>query len=166
VTPQLDGYGYNHGYLTEILEAPPEGLTSPPDFFVAPGLLDARYAVDEIAGLDALRERFAAAATALDLDALDTQQADAHQRGRSVWSTGLSVQGFPQEEYEQLLELSAYFLQGTQAAAIAVILASATRDAELARRGALVAALLAPWTISYRMGLLDGRADRALPTIT
>jgi hypothetical protein len=166
VTAQLDGYGYNHGYLTEILEAPPAGLTSPPDFFVAPGLLDARYSVDEIAGLDGLRARLAATQPSLDVDALSAKQDEAHERGRSVWSTGLSVQGFPQQEYDQLLELSAYFLQGTQAAAIAAIVASATADADLARRGALVAALLAPWTISYRMGLLDGRADRALPTLT
>jgi hypothetical protein len=164
--PQLDGYGYNHGYLVEILEAPPAGLTSPPGFFTAPGLLDATYAVDEIAGLDELRRRFADELGRLDVTALNAQQTEAHERGRSVWSTGLSVQGFPQAEYEQLLELSAYFLQGTQAAAIAAILATADRDASLARRGALVAALLAPWTISYRMGLLDGRADRALPSLT
>ena len=75
------------------------------------------------------------------------------------------MQGFPQEEYEQLLELSAYFLQGTQAAALAAVLATADGDAGLARHAALVSALLAPWTISYRMGLLDGRADRALPTV-
>jgi hypothetical protein len=164
---QLDSYGYNHGYLTEILEAPPAGLTAPRDFFVAPGLLDARYAVDEIAGLAELRDRFAAAAAGgrVDLEAMTAQQADAHARGRSVWSTGLSVQGFPQEAYEQLLELSAYFLQGTQAAALAAVLASTVGDADLARRLALVAAVLAPWSISYRMGLLDGRTDRALPTI-
>jgi hypothetical protein len=164
---QLDSYGYNHGYLTEILEAPPAGLTSPRDYFVAPGLLDARYAVDEIAGLAELRDRFAAAAAggSVDLDTVTAQQADSHARGRSVWSTGLSVQGFPQEAYEQLLELSAYFLQGTQAAALAAILASTVGDPDLARRAALVAAVLAPWSISYRMGLLDGRTDRALPTI-
>ena len=57
-------------------------------------------------------------------------------RGRAVWSSGLSVQGFPQEEYEQLLELSAYFLQGTQAAALAAVLATSTpSDAELRAAG-------------------------------
>ena len=61
---QLDSYGYNHGYLIEILERPPAGLSSPDDFFVAPGLLDARYAIDEIAGLAELRDRFATAAAA------------------------------------------------------------------------------------------------------
>jgi hypothetical protein len=167
VTGQVDGYGYNHGYLTEILAAPPAGLTSPPGFFVASGVLDARYAVDEIQGLAALRDRFAAAVAdgTVDVASLSALQADAHARGRAVWSTGLSVQGFAQAEYEQLLELSAYFLQGTQAAALAAVLASATGDTDLARRGALVAAVLAPWSLSYRMGLLDGRADRALPRI-
>jgi hypothetical protein len=166
VERQLDGYGYNRGYLVEILEAPPAGLASPPGYLEAPGLLDARYAADEIAGLAELRERFASATAAgsVDVAALEAAQAEAHARGRSVWSTGLSVQGFPQPEYEQLLELSAYFLQGTQAAALAAILASSSGDAPLARRAALVAAMLAPWSISYRMGLLDGRPDRALPT--
>jgi hypothetical protein len=168
IESQLGSYGYNHGYLTEILEAPPAGLTSPAHFFVAPGLLDARYAVDEIAGLAEHRDRFADASAQglLDIEAMTAQQAESHAQGRSVWSTGLSVQGFPQAEYEQLLELSAYFLQGTQAAALAAVLSSATNDADLARRAALVAAQLAPWSISYRMGLLDGRPDRALPTLT
>lgn len=167
IAHQLDGYGYNRGYLVEILEAPPAGLRSPPGFLDAPGLLDARYAVDEIAGLAGLRDRFADAVTDghVDRDGLDTAQSDAHARGRAVWSTGLSVQGFPQPEYEQLLELSAYFLQGTQAAAIAAVLASTDHDAGLARRAALVGAMLAPWSISYRMGLLDGRPDRTLPQL-
>ena len=50
-------------------------------------------------------------------------------------------------------------------AALATVLASTTGDAELARRAALLSAVLAPWSISYRMGLLDGRDDRSLPTI-
>jgi hypothetical protein len=167
VEAQVDGYGYNHGYLTEILERPPAGLSSPDDFFVAPGLLDARYAVDEIAGLADLRDRFAAATTAgtIDVDTMTAQQAKAHARGREVWSTGLSVHGFSQHEYEQLLELSAYFLQGTQATALAAVLASCGDDADLARRAAVLLSLLAPWSISYRMGLLDGRLDRQLPRI-
>jgi hypothetical protein len=161
----VDGYGYNRGYLTEILEAPPAGLTSPADFLVAPGLLDARYAVDEIAGLRELVERFAAAIGRddVDPDPLLAMQEDAHARGRAVWSSGLSVQGFPQREYDQLLELSAYFLQGTQAAALAMVLASTTDDVDLARRAAVLDALLEPWSVSYRMGLLDGRSDRRLP---
>ena len=163
----LESYGYNRGYLTEILEAPPTGLASPPGFLVAPGLLDARYSVDEIRGLPDLVERFAMQVTSgrIDTDDLSAKQAEAHARGRSVWSTGLSVQGFPQEEYEQLLELSAYFLQGTQAAALAAIVATTSGDAALARRGAIVDALLAPWSVSYRMGLLDGRLDRHLPSL-
>jgi hypothetical protein len=161
----LDSYGYNEGYLTEILEAPPAGLASPSGFVVASGVLDARYAVEEIRGLGELVERFGAesARGRIDVDDLAAKQAEAHARGRSVWSTGLSVQGFPQDEYEQLLELSAYFLQGTQAAALAAVLATTSDDADLARRAAIVDALLEPWSVSYRMGLLDGRDDRRLP---
>jgi hypothetical protein len=162
----VDGYGYNHGYLTEILAAPPAGLRAPSNFLVAPGLLDARYAIDEVDGLHGLVDRFAKATARGDVDtsALSARQADAHASGRAVWSTGLSVQGFPQPEYDQLLELSAYFLQGTQAAALAMVLASAERDGDLARRAAVLDALLEPWSVSYRMGLLDGRDDRRLPS--
>jgi hypothetical protein len=162
----LDGYGYNHGYLTEILAAPPAGLRAPSNFLVAPGLLDARYTVDEVDGLHELVDRFATVTARGDVDApaLLAQQADAHASGRAVWSTGLSVQGFPQREYDQLLELSAYFLQGTQAAALAMVLASTEHDGELARRAAVLDALLEPWSVSYRMGLLDGRDDRRLPS--
>ena len=161
----LDGYGYNHGYLFEILESPPAGLRSPADFLDAPGLLDARYATDQIDGLASLVERCNATVARGDVDArqLLVTQTEAHERGRMVWSTGLSVQGFPQAEYDQLLELSAYFLQGTQAAALAMVLARTAPDADLARRAAVVDALLEPWSVSYRMGLLDGRVDRELP---
>jgi hypothetical protein len=160
----LEGYGYNHGYLTEILASPPVGLASPAELLVAPGLLDARYATDELRGLAALRTRFEAAAAEVDLAEMAARQADAHARGRAVWSTGLSVQGFQQAEYDRLLELSAYFLQGTQAAALAMVLASTAGDVELARRASVVDALLEPWSVSYRMGLLDGRDDRRLPS--
>jgi hypothetical protein len=160
----LDGYGYNHGYLTEILASPPAGLTSPAELLVAPGVLDACYAIDEVAGLAELRDRFEAVAADLDLADMAVKQADAHARGRAVWSTGLSVQGFPQAEYDRLLELSAYFLQGTQSAALAMVLASTAGDVGLARRAAVVDALLEPWSASYVMGLLDGRDDRRLPS--
>lgn len=166
VDAQLDGYGYNRGYLTEILETPPASLTAPPGYLRAPGLLDARYLVDEIAGLDRLRDRFAAAVSGdpESAEQLTALQSTADARGRAVWSSGLSVQGFPQDSYEQLLELSAYFLQGTQACATGTILAGIDADADLGRRAALLTAVLAPWSVSYRMGLLDGRTDRSLPT--
>jgi hypothetical protein len=167
IEPRMQSYGYNHGYLLEILATPPAGLVAPAGFLVAPGLLDARYAVDDVTGLGALRDRFERAATAgrVDVASLTADQTEADATGRSVWSTGLSVQGFSQAAYEQLLELSAYFLQGAQATAIAAVLACAEADGELARRAALLSAVMDPPIISYRMGLFDGRADRALPAL-
>jgi hypothetical protein len=44
-----------------------------------------------------------------------------------------------------------------------VVLASTTDDVDLARRAAVLDALLEPWSVSYRMGVLDGRSDRRLP---
>lgn len=162
----VDGYGYNRGYLLQILDEPPVGLRSPPGFLQVDGPLACRYQVGELPGLDGLRARFTRGAT--DWTALVRRivatETEADARGRNVWSTGLSVQGFPQPEYEQLLRLSAFFLMGTQAVALSDAIALATSDAAVARRGALLAAGLVPWSRSYMMGLLEGRDGQALPT--
>lgn len=163
----VDGYGYNRGYLLEILETPPAGLTSPPGFLRVEGPLASRYVVDEIAGLDGLRDRFATVAAARpDLVArIEATESEADTRGRTVWSTGLSVQGFPQAEYEQLLDLSAFFLMATQAVALADAIAVADDDAAVGRVACVAAAALVPWSQSYMLGLLDGRDDRRLPAL-
>jgi hypothetical protein len=163
----VDGYGYNRGYLLEILETPPAGLTSPPGFLQVDGPLASRYAVEEIAGLAPLRDRFAVAAAANPalVARIEGIEAEADARGRTVWSTGLSVQGFPQAEYEQLLDLSAFFLMATQAVALADALAVAEQDEAVGRTACIAAAALAPWSQSYMLGLLDGRDDRRLPAL-
>ena len=162
----VDGYGYNRGYLLQILDEPPRGLRSPPGFLQVDGPLACRYKLEELRGLDGLRGRFVRGTadwTAL-VDRVVATETAADGRGRTVWSTGLSVQGFPQSEYEQLLRLSAFFLMGTQAVALADAIALATGDAATGRRGALLAAGLLPWSRSYIMGLLEERDNADLPS--
>ncbi len=174
----IDTFGYNQGYLLQIVEAPPEGLTTPPGFVSCEGPLFCEYGdSDDQAQLGALDEFRSAAAMLSGTAAAGTPerwqelgavipplQALAVDRGRLVWSSGLSVQGFPQRSYEQLLDISSSFLQAIQAIVLAAVQSVVESDADLAVRAALANACTDIWLSSYTMGLLDGRADRGIPT--
>ena len=73
-------------------------------------------------------------------------------RGRSVWSSGLSVQGFPQSEYDQLLDVSSSFLETVQATALTMVQALGDRDAAKARRGAVAARRAEPLVVDAVLG--------------
>jgi hypothetical protein len=85
-------------------------------------------------------------------------------RGTAVWSGGLSVQGFSQESYDQLLDTSSSFLETVQATALAVVSAVDDDDADLARRAATADAAMVVWLDAYFAGLLDGGGEIELPT--
>ena len=165
-----DNFGYNLGYMLEILEAPPVGLHSGPEYQVeSSGLFGCTYATTRLAILSDLAPVQAAVSAgaepfaALTRELLPLQEA-AVPRGRSVWSTGLSVQGFPQKEYDQLLDVSSSFLETVQAAALTMVQAAAVGDARQARTGALANATMVVWLASYRDGLLNGEGEITLPT--
>ena len=167
----VDSFGYNRGYLEEILDSPPEGLDTPERFRIdCDGLLTCTYASPRLAAL----ARFASTQIALasgashaDLAArMRPIQDAAVPRGRSVWSSGLSVQGFPQVEYERLLDVSSSFLETVQVTALAMVEASVSADAALARTGAVANAAMTVWLDAYTVGLLDGRQPIELPELT
>ena len=87
------------------------------------------------------------------------------KRGRQVWSSGLSVQGFSQSAYDQLLDVSGSFLEIVQATALVATHALAERDVAWMRRAALANACLAPWLGSYAQGLMDKRGDAGGPRL-
>ncbi len=171
----VDTFGYNQGYLLQIVERPPVGLTAPPGFVTcasdpADGPLCCRYATDR---LEARRHFDETAARlrrregtygALAERIVPVQRA-AIQRGRQVWDGQLDVQGFTQSAYEQLLDISSAFLETVQATALATVQAVAERDQALGRRAATADAMMSVWLRSYLVGLTDGR-DVALPTFT
>lgn len=165
----VDNFGYNKGYLLQILEDPPEGLTSPSDLLRCFGPIDCRYQPVTIAALlayDHVPPLIADppdAAWAEVADGVGALQDAAEVRGRGVWSAGLSVQGFSQESYETLLDVSAAFLEAIQATTLANIEAAAESDGPLARRGAAADAAFRVWVGAYTMGLLDPRDDSELP---
>lgn len=165
----VDNFGYNKGYLLQILEDPPEGLTSPADLLRCFGPIDCRYRPVTIPALleyDHVPPLIADppdAAWAQVADGVGSLQDAAEVRGRGVWSAGLSVQGFSQESYETLLDVSAAFLEAVQATTLANIEAAAESDGPLARQGAAADAAFRVWVGAYTMGLLDPRDDRELP---
>lgn len=173
--PELTStYAYNQGYLQQILEAPPAGC-SPGDEWIRPGgPLDCRYGRPRLGALSRLArvaERLAAppdaawrAVAEAVREPLETEVA----RGRQVWSSGLSVEGFDAAAYARLVDVSASFLEVVQATALTACAAVADRDAPAARRAARACAGLGPWLGSYALALLDPSADAtgpALPTL-
>lgn len=169
-TPGLvDSFGYNAGYNMEILDSPPAGVEVPATLDVrCTGLLRCHYASPRLAVLADLEDT----ATRLnggddryrDLSAtLQPIQDEALPRGRSVWSTGLSVQGFDQVHYVRLLEVSSSFLETVQATALTMVRAVIEQDAGLAARGARAEAGMRVWLSAYMSGLLHGEGTIELP---
>ncbi len=165
----VDSFGYNAGYNLEILAAPPVGLAAAPHHRVScTGLLRCAFATPRLAATSPL------VAVADALNGTDPAYGDARvvlqplqdaalPRGRSVWSTGLSVQGFDQVDYDQLLEVSSSFLETVQAAALTMVRAHVTADPTAARTGARAAAAMVVWLDAYMVGLLDGSDGPTLP---
>jgi hypothetical protein len=171
----VDSFGYNQGYLLQIVERPPSGLATPPGFVTcasdpADGPLHCEYATERLEA----RRRFDETAARLRrrdgaygvlAEHIVPVQRAAIGRGRQVWDGQLDVQGFSQLAYEQLLDISSAFLETVQAIALATVQAVAERDATIGRRAATANAMLSVWLRSYLVGLTDGR-DVALPTFT
>lgn len=80
-----------------------------------------------------------------------------------MWSGGLSVQGFPPEQYALLLNVSSSFLEDVQATVLATVQAVAEQNAEIGRRAAIANSALGLWLASYVTGLTEGRKDPAAP---
>ena len=163
-------FGYNVGYMLEILASPPEGVVASPEYQVTcAGLLSCTYASPKLAVLAELADIETAVNADPPLDAdlvaelLPIQQA-AEPDGRFVWNTGLSVQGFPQKSYDQLLDVSSSFLETVQATALTNVAAVAEGDVARARIGVISEAAQIVWLDAYFAGLLDGTEPIELPS--
>lgn len=152
----LAAFGYNRGYLEVILENPPSGCTSPPNFLRVENPLWCDFRVHPLAALDRLwavsqrTQLSAEQATALDA---------AHDTGRQVWSSGLSVEGFAPPAYALLLDLSARFLAAIQAIVLTALRAGEDDGADRAVPALRAGAALTVWQGSYLVGLRDPSAD-------
>ncbi len=169
----VDVFGYNEGYMLQIAEKPPEGLVTPPDLVVCPvdpadGPLFCEYQTSRLAALrtfDPIAAKLKDGSGAYgDLAAkIAPIQEPGIARGRMVWDGQLDVQGFEQEAYEQLLDISSAFLETVQATALATVQAVAEHQELVGRQAATANAMMAVWLRSYIVGLTDGRAI-GLPT--
>ncbi len=168
----VDLFGYNEGYLLQIAEKPPVGLVTPADLVRCPdpadGPLFCEYRTNRLGALrtfDPVAARLQDGAGAYGALAAKIApiQEPGIARGRMVWDGQLDVQGFEQEAYEQLLDISSAFLETVQATALATVRAVAERDEIVARQAATANAMMAVWLRSYIVGLTDGRPI-ALPT--
>lgn len=169
----VDTFGYNQGYLLQIVEAPPAGLATPADFVACPataaaGPLTCTYATNRLRALAQFADTSARLARGEgaygELAARVAPVQDAGvARGRTVWDGMLNVAGFSQEAYEQLLEISSAFLETVQATVLASARAVAEGDELAGRRAAVADACMGVWLTSYLVGITDGRPGRTLP---
>lgn len=165
-----DNFGYNRGYLEEILASPPEGVEASPQFQInCGGLFDCVYAspklavLTELGGFQALLNSDDPPDPELVAELLPVQAA-AIPRGVGVWSGGLSVQGFSQQSYDQLLDVSSSFLETVQAAALINVRAVAEDDVDAAETGLVAEAVMIVWLDAYIAGLTNGEGDIEIPT--
>jgi hypothetical protein len=178
-----DSYGYNAGYLDQILSgAKPTNTTAPANYFTynPVELYNGFYSVAEIRPLDNWRHHAAKAATrpgsryaaiiqgAGGADTLLAIQLAGVFRGKFVWASGnqfgLNITNFDQATYDLLLVTSAYFLQCIQATSLAALAAASVGNVDWARSAVRSNAMTVPYTGSYGVGLFDGTAQ--LPTFT
>lgn len=169
-----DTFGYNEGYLLQIAEKPPAGLTTPAGFVTCPADSASRplycgygtYQLKATRKYDPVSTKLAAGQggyASLKAQIPPIQQS-AIARGRQVWDTFLNVQGFSQEAYQQLLDISSAFLETVQTTALSSVQAVADENVQIGRQAATANACMSQWLASYTVGLIDGRPDRALPT--
>jgi hypothetical protein len=172
----VDTFGYNEGYLLQIVERPPAGLATPPGLVECPataaaGPLTCTYGTSRLTALGAFADVSAKLAagdgTYAELAARVAPLQDAGvARGRTVWDGMLNVAGFSQAAYEQLLDISSAFLETVQATVLATVRAVAEGDALAGRRAAIANACMGVWLTSYLVGITDGRPGRTLPQFT
>ena len=163
-------FGYNQGYLLEILESPPAGLSTPKGYAIrATGPLACSYESPKLDVLPRFRpiEKALAEASKPVYADLSSRIAPIEEasvaQGREVWSSGLSVQGFPPDQYELLLDVSSSYLEDVQATVLATVQAVAEGDVEIGRRAAIANSAMGIWLAGYGMGLMEGRQDSVAP---
>ena len=167
-----DNFGYNQGYLLEILATPPEGIEANAIYGIeCVGLFGCEYASPRLAALEELAPVQAKTVageepyTELVAELLPLQET-AIPRGQAVWSGGLSVEGFSQASYDQLLDVSSSYLEMVQATALTMSQATTEAKVDQARIGALADAAIIVWLDAYYAGLTNGEGEIVLPTFS
>ena len=153
-------FGYNRGYLLEIYERPPPGLSAPPDYIRCDGPLWCEYAdqrVPALIGLETVSQSLKNGTGrweelregSLLQSGVESSQKTGDTMGRQVWGTIMRKDGLDQSNYAELLDISASFLEVVQAAGLFSAKGYAREDAQAGRTGAIIQSGMAFWLASY-----------------
>ena len=149
-------FGYNKGYLLEIYEKPPKGLTAPTGFVKCSGTLWCDYLTSQVPALAKLKTVSAAIDAKKgrynDFVGIKTSQGVAELLGRGVWGTFMNKDKVKQGFYTGLLDVSASFLEVVQATGLYSAKGYADKDAASGRTGALLQSGLTIWLGAYMGG--------------
>ena len=149
-------FGYNKGYLLEIYEKPPKGLSAPKGFVTCKGPLWCDYLTSQVPALAALKTVSASLSAKTgrykDLAGVQTSQGIAELLGRGVWGTFMKKDKVKQGFYSGLLDVSASFLEVVQAAGLYSAKGYGDKDAAAGRTGALLQSGLTIWLGAYMGG--------------
>jgi len=164
-------FGYNKGYLLQIYDNPPEGLQSPQHFIHCEGVLWCDYNNIHLSLLPDLKPVSDAMGQSAEPYAglgkkAQKSQDSAEMMGRQVWGSFLDYTGMTQVFYDDLLRVSAAFLEVVQAAGLLSAKAVAEQDAAAGRQGAILQSGLIIWLSAY-MGSFTSSppADAPLPEL-
>jgi hypothetical protein len=170
-----DSYGYNAGYLDQILTgSKPTNVVAPTGVFdfTDSGVFDATYGGTELKHLARWRNmaRPGNASWRSEItritegsggpDALGAIQAAGAARGRLTWTSPfLSITNWDQPSYDSLISTSTSFLQAIQNTGFAALAGAARGRSDWARQSVWANALLGPFGGSYGVGLFDRTYD-------
>jgi len=152
-------YGYNRGYLLEILRRPPAGGELPADYVVCEGLLECRYTLEYDKALTPLLPVRAKLETPPDEswrvlhDRLADKLPAAVAQGEKVWMNLMSRGQLSPENYRALVDVSAMFLMLNEAVLLEAGLALAEGDESASDRALLADTALTVWLTGYVIGL-------------
>ncbi len=163
-------FGYNRGYLDQILAHPPDGAT-PPDGVVECGdnvfdcvVPDSPYGFmtrfdAALASLaDPPNDRWAELGALVDLAEAATAQ------GELVWNA-IPLDALDQDGYDRLIDLSAGFLVAAKAAVLGDMTAWANETPGDAECSLLLDGGMWAWSMSYFMGLASPASPGTFPTL-
>ena len=163
-------YGYNRGYLDQILAHPPDGV-APPEGVVECGanvfdcvVPDSPYAFmtrfdAALAALaDPPNDRWAELGVLVDLAQAATAQ------GELVWNA-IPLDALDQEGYDRLIDLSARFLVAAKAAVLGDMTAWANVTPADAECSLLLDGGMWTWSMSYFMGLASPAEPETFPML-
>lgn len=167
----LSLYGYNRGYLEEIIAHCPPELGDSEDLFSCGNFFDCGSSRVTFAPTGRYSETLAQLHESDEPEWEEMRQEvvrwgeGAMDAGRGIWEVVLADTRISLETYELLVDLSAGYLLFAQVSVISAMTAWVDRDAAEARCALLLQAGLTVWSQSYFLGLVDPNPPAGEPEL-